>query len=260
MALNRLLDNNLLRSGTANEMEPRSGDVRHDRVVPSLTRAMLREVAEALVPTPPDEVLVSAFRIDIRRRDMHTLADGRWLNDEVINFYMSLLMERAREEEGLPRVYAFCTFFFPKLIAANHAGVQRWTRAIDIFSFDILLVPVHLDTHWCLMAVDFRERSFAYYDSVGLPAEMSRSHFLAMYNYLVEESWRRRGRGIDWNDWTARVTEVPRQRNGDDCGVFTCQYAECLSRDAPISFGQEHMPYLRQRIAYEILHKTFLSP
>lgn len=221
---------------------------------------MLREVAEALVPTPPDEVLASAFRIDIRRRDLHTLADGGWLNDEVINFYMSLLMQRSSENEGLPRVYAFCTFFFPKLIATSYAGVQRWTRAIDVFSFDILLVPVHLEMHWCLMAVDFRERRIAYYDSLGLPAQTSRSHFLVMHAYLEAESWRRRERGIDCNGWTVKVPEVPRQQNGDDCGVFTCQYAECLSRDAPISFGQEHMPYLRKRMAYEILHKTVLSP
>jgi hypothetical protein len=37
----------------------------------------------ALIPRPPQEVLVKAFGLSIKRHDMHTLADLNWLNDEV---------------------------------------------------------------------------------------------------------------------------------------------------------------------------------
>ena len=33
--------------------------------------------------------------------------------------------------------------------------MKRWTRKVDVFSYDILLVPVHLGMHWCLAVVDF---------------------------------------------------------------------------------------------------------
>lgn len=41
---------------------------------------------------------------EITRRDLLTLKGLDWLNDEVINFYMNLICERARNDENLPKV------------------------------------------------------------------------------------------------------------------------------------------------------------
>lgn len=62
---------------------------------------------------------------------------------------MNMLMERSKEK-GLPSVHAFNTFFFTKLKTAGYQAVKRWTKKVDIFSVDILLVPIHLGVHWCL--------------------------------------------------------------------------------------------------------------
>ena len=62
---------------------------------------------------------------------------------------MNLLVERSKEP-SLPSVHTFNTFFFPKLRSAGYSAVRRWTKKMDIFSVDILLVPVHLGVHWCL--------------------------------------------------------------------------------------------------------------
>lgn len=225
-------------------------------VMPSMTAEMQHEVEAALVSTPPDEVLASAFRLNIRRADMQTLADNQWLNDEVINFYMNLLVQRS-EQQGSPRVYAFNTFFFPMLEKKGYAALKRWTRTVDLFSYDILLVPLHFDNHWCLAAVDFRKQSIAYYDSLYSEREQTRC-LATLQQYLEDESQHKRNHGINWDSWTLRAMDVPQQQNFNDCGMFTCQYAECVSRDALISFGQQHMPYFRKRVVYEILHKAIL--
>ena len=34
------------------------------------------------------------------------------------------------------------------------------------------------------------------------------------------------------------LQDIPQQMNGSDCGVFSCKYAEYLSRDAPFTFSQ----------------------
>lgn len=68
---------------------------------------------------------------------------------QIINFYMNLLMERSKEK-GLPAVHAFNTFFFTKLKTAGYQAVKRWTKKVDVFSVDLLLVPIHLGVHWCL--------------------------------------------------------------------------------------------------------------
>lgn len=68
---------------------------------------------------------------------------------QVINFYMNLLVERSKDP-GLPSVNTLNTFFYPKLCSSGYSAVRRWTKKMDIFSKDILLVPVHLGVHWCL--------------------------------------------------------------------------------------------------------------
>lgn len=67
---------------------------------------------------------------------------------------MNLLMERSKEK-GLPTVHAFNTFFFTKLKTAGYQAVKRWTKKADIFSVDLLLVPIHLGVHWCLAVSAF---------------------------------------------------------------------------------------------------------
>lgn len=232
-------------------------------VPPELTPPMLAEVSAVLQPEPAGEVLSSGFRLNISRSDMGTLNQGNWLNDDVINFYLNLIMERSgtedAKEKGWPRVYAFNTFFYPKLAAGGYAAVKRWTRSVDLFSFDILLVPLHCTLHWCLAAIDLRKRSIGYYDS--LVSKGDKWQFLArLQDYLGDESQGKKATAMDWDGWTLGVVEdLPQQENTSDCGVFMCQYSEFLSRDAPIAFGQQHMPYFRKRMAYEILHKTLLS-
>lgn len=39
------------------------------------------------------------------------------------------------------------------------------------------------------------------------------------------------------------LQDIPQQMNGSDCGVFTCKYAEYISRDAPFSFTQVSFYY-----------------
>ena len=62
-------------------------------------------------------------------------------------------MERG-EQEGMPRVHAFNTFFYPKVMSDGQQAVKRWTKKVDIFSMEFILVPVHLGMHWCLAVSD----------------------------------------------------------------------------------------------------------
>lgn len=69
---------------------------------------------------------------------------------------MSLLVER-NKKEGYPSVHAFSTFFFPKLISEGYKAVRRWTRGVDLFKQDIILVPIHLRVHWALAVSEVLE-------------------------------------------------------------------------------------------------------
>ena len=60
-----------------------------------------------------DECCVSFGTVDLLRRDFRSLAGTSWLNDEIVNGYMRLLIERAQlpEFEG-PKLHMQSTFFY----------------------------------------------------------------------------------------------------------------------------------------------------
>ncbi len=70
---------------------------------------------------------------------------------------MELLKERG-SQDNFPTVHAFNTFFYPKIMSGGHAAVKRWTRRVDVFAVDYILVPIHLGMHWCLAVSERRMR------------------------------------------------------------------------------------------------------
>ncbi|TRY54301.1 hypothetical protein DNTS_021281 [Danionella cerebrum] len=231
--------------------------IKEEPEFPELTEEMQNAVNRALRGGSQDEVLSEGFRLTITRKDLQTLSHLNWLNDEVINFYMNLLVERSKQPD-LPSAYTFNTFFFPKLRSSGYSAVRRWTKKVDIFSFDIILVPVHLGVHWCLSVVDFRNKSITYFDSMGGNNDEACRTLL---NYLRQENEDKKGRKLVTSEWTLkskRPNEIPQQMNGSDCGMFTCKYAEYITKDRPITFTQKHMPYFRRRMVWEILNRKLL--
>uniref|UniRef100_A0A803XK66 Ubiquitin-like protease family profile domain-containing protein n=1 Tax=Meleagris gallopavo TaxID=9103 RepID=A0A803XK66_MELGA len=208
--------------------------------------AMEREIKAALGEGKPDEIMSSAFKLRLTREDIQTLDNFQWLNDEVINFYMNLLMERGKKE-NYPSVYAFNTFFYPKLLSEGYRAVKRWTRNVNLFKQHIILVPIHLRSHWTLVV---SHAGFLFF----LIEELSGQ-------YLQEESWEKRKVKLSLSEWTLhsmKPHEIPQQSNGSDCGVFMCKYADYVCRDKPITFTERDMPYFRKRMVWEIIHQQLL--
>ncbi|KAM6924869.1 sentrin-specific protease 1 [Xenentodon cancila] len=225
---------------------------------PELTEEMESEINRVLMRGGnPHEVLSEGFGLSLTRKDLQTLSNLNWLNDEVINFYMNLLVERSKKP-SLPSVNTFNTFFYPKLRSSGYSAVRRWTKKMDVFAKDILLVPVHLGMHWCLSVVDFRKKSIMYFDSMG---GNNLDACLALLEYLQQESKDKKGKEMVTSGWilhSKKPSEIPQQMNGSDCGMFTCKYADYITKDKPITFTQKHMPYFRRRMVWEIVNHRLL--
>lgn len=226
---------------------------------PELTPEMHMAIDDASKPFPPGEVLTEIDGVQILRKDIKTLVGINWLNDEVVNAYMHLIVLRG-QQRNYKRVHAFNTFFYPKLRENGYSSVRRWTRKVDVFSFDFLLIPVHLGNHWCLGVVDFNQRTISYYDSLGGSPHGACDTLL---EYLREESMDKKKQDFDDENWKLinkfSSEGIPIQMNGSDCGVFTCQYAEYITRGAKLSFNQEHMRYFRKKMIYELLTRKILD-
>ncbi|XP_076973912.1 sentrin-specific protease 2 isoform X4 [Tamandua tetradactyla] len=218
---------------------------------------MEKEISNALGHGPQDEILSSAFKLRITRSDIQTLKNYHWLNDEVINFYMNLLVER-NKKQGYPALHAFSTFFYPKLRSGGYQAVKRWTKGVNIFEQELILVPIHRKVHWSLVVIDLRKKCLKYLDSMG-----QKGHRICeiLLQYLQDESKTKRNIDLnllEWTHYSMKPHEIPQQLNGSDCGMFTCKYADYISRDKPITFTQHQMPLFRKKMVWEILHQQLL--
>ena len=227
---------------------------------PKITTNMHNDIVNAL--KSEDDKIISAHNINITKRDLYGLTGQNWLNDHVIEFYLQMIAARSLSPEymelRMPRIHCMSTYFFLKLIMQGYDDLERWTKNVDIFSFDILLVPIHMDMHWCIAIIDFRAPGVFYYDSMGGHNMPALSAILA---YLKAEHFNKKGFELDLRSFAKEVvTECPQQQNGSDCGIFACKVADYLSRDTQLSFDQEDMAYFRKRMIWEIIRNQLLSP
>ncbi|KAM9582807.1 sentrin-specific protease 2 isoform 5-T6 [Trichechus inunguis] len=234
-----------------------SGKERRTDDLLELTEDMEKEISNALGHGSQDEILSSAFKLRITRGDIQTLRNYHWLNDEVINFYMNLLVER-NKKQGYPALHAFSTFFYPKLRSGGYQAVKRWTKGVNLFEQELILVPIHRKVHWSLVVIDLRKKCLKYLDSMG-----QKGHRICeiLLQYLQDESKTKRNTDVNLSEWThysMKPHEIPQQLNGSDCGMFTCKYADYISRDKPITFTQHQMPVFRKKMVWEILHQQLL--
>ncbi|KAK9465859.1 hypothetical protein V1512DRAFT_264890 [Lipomyces arxii] len=236
---------------------------RKELIIP-LSVMQQRKVDDAMHIRDGSRTLCSAFRIDISAGDIQTLGDRRWLNDNVIDFYLALVTQRSKDKRAndrtYPRSFAWTTHFYTTLSSKGYPGVARWgkRKQLALADTDYLFVPINVhSTHWCVSVVNFLKKRFEYYDSLGGGPGNA---FRYLREYVINEAATQNAMINDVAGWSEYVSkDSPMQENGYDCGVFTCKTVEVLARDGPLSFSQRDMPILRRRMAYEILEAKLLS-
>lgn len=95
--------------------------------------------------------------ITITVGDLKRLDPGQLLNDNLIDFGIKQMLSDIPTDRR-SKVHAFSCFFFTKLIEVNdakqaHALVARWTKNVDIFDMDYILVPINMNLHWSLLVI-----------------------------------------------------------------------------------------------------------
>lgn len=89
--------------------------------------------------------------------DLERLDEGEFLNDNLIGFYLRFLENQLeqRDPDLAKRVYFFNTYFFASLTntprgkrGINYEAVQKWTRSVNLFEYDYVVVPINESAHW----------------------------------------------------------------------------------------------------------------
>lgn len=202
------------------------------------------------------ELLVFDYDIKVTRADIISLRDSNWVSDQIIDYYMKLIEERAKQPNcSLPKVYAMNTSFHLKVQQKNYSDISYKT---DIFTFDLILVPVRFGNHWTLSVIDFRKRCIEQYNSLSnFNSDFQRD----LLQYLREEHLFQKHYDFDMHDdWRLEQRkELPQQISPTDCGVFICAFAEYLTRQETIRFGNTDVEFLRRKMAVEIVEGRLLT-
>ncbi|OCT55014.1 hypothetical protein CLCR_02763 [Cladophialophora carrionii] len=186
----------------------------------------------------------------------------RWLNDEVINGYLALVVKHGRQNDRpsqVPSYHAFSSFFFNNLEEKGHDGVKRWgTRAKiggkSLLETEAVFIPINSGAHWTLLVVSGKGRSATHYNSM---AGGGRRYITAVKTWLAGEL----GSHYKEEEWTfVERGESPMQSNMDDCGVFTITSARQIMLGlTPMSYGPEMIPLQRKRIVAELVAGELLK-
>jgi len=192
--------------------------------------------------------------VTLTMSDVSRLQPGVYLNDNLLDFYLQYLYLEKWDESLRKRVHLFNTFFFKKWIGnkqqkgevnldfdlRRYRKVKKWTKTVDIFTKDFLVVPVNYKLHWSLGIVCFpgavlddnktaaRRCCILGFDSL---ARFRRGHFDEIKRYL-NMAWSGRIESsvpqLPFTDKSCASIPVqtPSQSNGKDCGVFVLHNCE----------------------------------
>ena len=257
------------------------------KLIRPLGDEMAVKVEKAMATSNKSSVLAQVRGVDLSRKDFGTVLpqsspsarDGiGWLNDEIVNAYVSTAVDRQLEKLGFdrkkiggqaPPLHAFNTNWYNTISTKGAQAVARWSKrakleGTKLLEVEHILFPINDGNHWTLLAVSGTKKQIWYLDSLGGKGKKyleTAKEWLKMElkEKYVEGEWKvvgGAGERKNGKDWTS-----PRQDNGVDCGVFTCFNALAVVRGMLPSetYSSADMWDARRQIAGTLLQGGFLG-
>ncbi|XP_043675797.1 uncharacterized protein LOC122632713 isoform X1 [Vespula pensylvanica] len=175
----------MIRKGLLEELNPKeANDIlvraspKDNSLVPGLTRRYSQTSLSntstvnggiqtiTVYPPPP-----AKGGIAINTEDYLCLGEDQFLNDVIIDFYLKYLTLEVLSESDQHRTHVFSSYFYKRLTsphaqagestvplsaaAKRHARVQKWTKNVNIFEKDFIVIPINEHAHWFLAIICF---------------------------------------------------------------------------------------------------------
>lgn len=218
------------------------------QIFPGYSEELCYWIYKQIIGREPENMIKSIGEYCVKVKDsLSVCIPLTWLNDNIINQYMSLIVNRSKG-----KIFAFDTFTFPDYLEHGYSDrTCRWTSKVDIFSKRSLLVPIFNSRHWSILYADMVKKKVTVYDSLNSSTITVVTKFL---NYLGEEYKAKRNKKLNLEQFSKIVGNCPQQDNLDDCGVYTCYVAEMLTRKKVLELDciPDEISLIRQRMMFEI--------
>jgi hypothetical protein len=217
----------------------------------------------------PHALVISQFHQQtVSFGSLLTTNPGTWFNDEVINFYLSILNQydhTQKENTQNARHHFFNSFFITCLLdegnsnSYKYQNVLRWSRKVfgsDLFQLHKIFFPCNISrSHWSCVIADIQTSTIIYYDSMRGNGD---KYMNSILHYLQDDWMRTRGFHMpNLRQWTLKNEQnVPVQDNSYDCGTFVCMFATCMALGCRMDFTQTDAPAMRLKLAHMIIRHS----
>jgi Ulp1 family protease len=178
-------------------------------------------------------------------KSFHTLKPEQWLDDEIINGYLTLLSNDKMiqyDAGSIPRPSMHMpTHFYTQLTnnkdanllqqGYQYGNVLRWGTCLsplfNVFLMELLFIPLHInDSHWAAITVDNTKHTITYLDSLGGQGEQ---HMANILHYLQDKHMPMFQSPLPDGPTRWRISppphNLPHQMNTYDCGASVCFFA-----------------------------------
>ena len=205
-------------------------------------------------PPGKDSVIVTV-------KDYMTLEHETWLNDNVIDFYLSFLFLEVLPAELRSSVHLFTSMFYNRMLGVGlknktnqreearmtsaqrkHSRVKTWTKNVNLFEKEFVIFPICEGSHWFLIVAILPRLATLAPDSAarrdgGEPLVLvldslggTKSGAVANIRSYLALEWAARGGGgnhaFDSKEMRTLRPRKPEQQNGNDCGIYLLYYVE----------------------------------
>jgi len=221
-----------------------------------------------------NEIVASAGGESVTNEAMRRLRPLKWLSSDIINFFMKNWLTPLHKElcsinPSRMKIHFMTSFFVQSLFddrnkdkalrgVYNYSKVKNYGQKSpggDIFGLKYLIIPVNLNNkHWVLAVICMAEKKIRWFDSLGGTND---TILRGLLSYLKDE-WKSKVRSQPFQDTDWELvncpSDLPRQNNTKDCGVFLCLFAAYLSLELPLDFGPDSILNARARIGHAVIN------
>lgn len=167
----------------ANEILVRTCPKETNNIPKLVTRSISASISSGTKSTNPTEIRQILIYppgkggIPINTEDYMCLAQDQFLNDVIIDFYLKHLVHDILTYTQKEKTHIFSTFFYKRLTTKpskvnkssnphewdtsltaaqkRHARVKTWTKNVNIFDKDFIIVPINENCHWFVAIICF---------------------------------------------------------------------------------------------------------
>uniref|UniRef100_A0A1B0GEF5 Ubiquitin-like protease family profile domain-containing protein n=1 Tax=Glossina morsitans morsitans TaxID=37546 RepID=A0A1B0GEF5_GLOMM len=165
--------------------------------------------------------------ISINTADYLCLATAECLNDIIIDFYLKWLHDNVIPKTEKDRTLIFSAFFYGRLTAftphtntgkdvkqteaqKSHARVQNWTKNVNLFEKDFIIIPINERAHWILAIICFP----------GLKGRVTFDTHIPVEFQSIKKT---KGKKVSFKSGNTTLTPLSKRENArvlaDVCGV-----------------------------------------